>query len=90
MHLVLFCICTYFLIRKRSRAGVIILLAAAIMLALATADVALTFRVIVNDLPTTLRQFELTNTLLTHIRLKTILFVTDKQVCPFELHQYRI
>lgn len=88
----LFSICTYFLVQNRSRGGVIIFLSAAIMLALATADVASTFRLTVNDLPPAML-FQFGNSLiklLPHIRVKNYLFVTDKRVCPFELHQRRV
>ncbi|KAF8234546.1 hypothetical protein L208DRAFT_829449 [Tricholoma matsutake] len=81
---------TYFM--NRSRGGVIIFLSAAIMLALATADVASTFRLTVNDLPPAML-FQFGNSLiklLPHIRVKNYLFVTDKRVCPFELHQRRV
>lgn len=49
------------------------------MIGLATADVALTFRVIVNDIPAFLRSGT-PGDLRNHLRLKSILFVTDKQV----------
>ena len=55
------------------------------MLALATADVALTFRLVVIDLPTVLQLEASPNDISPHIRQKNSLFVTDKQV-PFEFY----
>jgi hypothetical protein len=67
----------------------IILLSVTIMLALATADVVLTFYLMVNDLPAMLRVGIAPN-LSGHLRSKNTLFVTDKQVCLFALHQHHV
>jgi hypothetical protein len=51
------------------------------MFVLATADVALTFSLVLHDIPSLLGSDpESTNTLVKHVLLKNPLFVTNKQV----------
>lgn len=80
MQVIIFCICAYFLLQKKSRAGAIILLAVSVMLVLATVDVAMTFRVMLRDLQAVLRLEMNSDYLLAHLAMKNTFFVTDKHV----------
>lgn len=78
VHLVLFCICFYVLFTRRNRAQIIILLAVTFMFALATADLALSYRFLIHDVPDVLTlKVDLTD-VLPHIYPKSALFVTNK------------
>jgi hypothetical protein len=61
----------------------ILLLSATVMFALATADIALSFRLILRDIPSILRQEIQVADILEHVYPKNPLFVTNKFVSSF-------
>lgn len=77
VHLVLLCLCAFFLIRKSSLVRTIILLSLITIFALATADVALTFNLVLHDIPAVIKLELSPNTLVKHVLLKHSLFVTN-------------
>lgn len=77
VHLVLLCLCAFFLIRKSSLLRTIILLSLITIFALATADVALTFNLVLHDIPAVIKLELSPNTLVKHVLLKHSLFVTN-------------
>jgi hypothetical protein len=79
-HFILLCLCAFFLVRKRSRVGTIILLSLVIMFSLATADVALTFGMVLHDIPGLFKMKISPDTFVKHVLLKNPLFVTNKRV----------
>jgi NADH:ubiquinone oxidoreductase subunit K len=78
IHLVLFCICTYSLLMRRNPAQLVVLLSLIIMFALATADISLSFRLIIHDVPAVLNGNIGVNVILEHVYPKNPLFVTNK------------
>ncbi|KAG6915110.1 hypothetical protein DXG01_013408 [Tephrocybe rancida] len=56
VHLVLFCICVYLLATRRSPAHLIILVSIIVMFALSVADIAISYRLALRDIPAVLKQ----------------------------------
>lgn len=80
IHIVLFCICAYILFRRRNPAQLLVMLSVIIMFALATADISLSFRLIIHDVPAVLKGNMGINAVLTHVYPKNPLFVTNNLV----------
>jgi len=80
VHLVLFCVCVNILAKRRNFAQPIILVALAIMFALATADISLSFRLVVKDIPSAIKGSMPVLDVLTHMYPKNPLFVTNNLI----------
>lgn len=76
VQLVLFCICAYVLIKRRRPSQLVLLLVVTIMFSLATVDLAISFRMIVDDLPTVADSDS--SVALAHLYPKNPLYVTNK------------
>ncbi|KAF9465908.1 hypothetical protein BDZ94DRAFT_1252548 [Collybia nuda] len=75
VQLVLFCICAYILMQRRSSIQLVLLLVVTIMFLIATADLAISFRMIVDDLQTVADTSS--NVALTHLYPKNPLYITN-------------
>jgi hypothetical protein len=78
VHLVLFCTCAYILYTRGNPAQLVLLLSAITMFALATADISLSFRLIIDDVPAVQRGNIGVDVILAHIFPKIPIFVTNK------------
>ncbi|TFK37112.1 hypothetical protein BDQ12DRAFT_724568 [Crucibulum laeve] len=81
IHIVLFTICVYILIKNRKSTHPAILVAVVIMFALSTADIAITFRAIIKDLPKIITlQFDQLDNISRRIYPKNPIFVANNLV----------
>lgn len=78
VHLVLYCICTYTLVKRRKSTQLVILFAITVMFALTTADIAISFRLLLDDLPAVVKHEMDLLTALNRANPKTPLFITNK------------
>lgn len=80
MHVILFLICVYILVRRRARGKqrIMILMVAVVMFILATADIAVSWNVLLQD--TTSLYTGNTTTLLERLYPKFLLYIVNKSV----------
>jgi len=80
IHLILFVICFYLLATRRNPAHIIILLCIIIMFALSVADIALSYRFIVHDVPAVLKLQLSVDTAVYRVIRKGHIYVTNNLV----------
>ena len=85
IHLVLFCICVCILLTRRNPVQPVVFFSVVIMFALATADMSLSFRVVIQDIPALLNSSIDYNGVAAHIYPKNPLFVTNKYVTSLHM-----
>ncbi|TFK37114.1 hypothetical protein BDQ12DRAFT_685818 [Crucibulum laeve] len=86
IHIVLFTICIYILIKNRKSTHPAILVAVVIMFALSTADIAITFRAMIEDLPKIITlQLDQLDNILRRIYPKNPIFVANNLVADILL-----
>lgn len=78
VHFALYCICAYTLVKRKKKAQLFMLLAVTAMFILSTADIALSFRLVLRDIPALARQKIDFVKVITRTYPKTPLFVANK------------
>ena len=78
MHVILFLICVYLLVRRRGKQQIMILMVAVVMFILATADIAVSWNVMLQD--TTSLYTGNTTTLLQRLYPKFLFYIVNKSV----------
>lgn len=78
VHLVLYCICAYTLVKRRKSTQLVILSAVTVMFALTTTDIAISFRLLLRDLPAVVKHDMDPLTALNRAYPKTPLFIANK------------
>lgn len=78
IHIVLFCICVYTLSTRRNPAHLIILGFIVVMVAISVADIGLTYRLVLRDLPAVLKFQRTATSAIARVLPKGHLYVTNK------------